>query len=54
VVCAAGEVNGARLPIDFSFHDHVGAWPHNVDLYVHDTPLERDIEDGPASAAATR
>lgn len=42
LICAAGHINGAAVPIAVSFQEHVGAWPDNIDFYSHDTPLERD------------
>lgn len=50
LVCAAGHINGAALPIEASFQEHVGAWPDNIDFYAHDTALERDLHTTPQPA----
>lgn len=47
-VCAAGHVNSADIPISESFSEHVGAWPGNIDFYMHASPLEHDLQVHPA------
>ena len=46
-VCAAGHINSADIKISDSFSEHVGAWPGNIDFYVHDSPLEHDLRVRP-------
>lgn len=51
VVIMAGEVNARSIAMREAFKNHPGAWPANIQLFAHDTVLEKDVEASVGTAA---